>query len=136
MASGRILVVEDDTALLRRLVAGLTNAGYTADFALDGRAAMRKFEADPPDLVLTDIIMPEREGIETMMAMKAARPDIKVLAMSGGGRIGAEEFLTLAQALGADGCLSKPFRLEDLVRLVGATLDKGASPAKQAAADG
>ncbi len=80
---------------------------------------MKLFTADVPDAVVTDIIMPTQEGIETIIAMKAARPGVKILAMSGGGRIKGEQFLYIASQLGADRVLAKPFQPAEVVRIVG-----------------
>lgn len=111
----RILLIEDDAVLLRSLATQLTQAGSTVAVAPDGKVGLEKFKEFRPDLVITDIIMPEREGIETLMAIKAECPDAKVLAISGGGRVGAAEFLNLALRLGADAALAKPFRSADLI---------------------
>lgn len=111
----RILLIEDDAVLLRSLATQLTQAGSTVAVAQDGRVGLEKFKEFQPDLVITDIIMPEREGIETIVAIKAIRPDTRILAISGGGRVGAAEFLKLALSLGADAALAKPFRSGELV---------------------
>lgn len=111
----RILVIEDDAVLLKSMASHLTQAGAIVAAALDGQSGLDKFRAFEPDLVITDIIMPEKEGIETIMAMKAARPTMPVMAISGGGRIGSSEFLRLALSLGANAAMAKPFRNADLV---------------------
>jgi CheY-like chemotaxis protein len=87
-----------------------------------------------PDIVVTDIVMPEREGLETIMAIKSARPDVPILAISGGGRIGAPPFLDLARRLGADDVLAKPFRTAQLVERIAALVSpvSGVMPATTA----
>lgn len=129
----RVLVVDDDAELLRRISSALAAAGCKVRCATDGAVALARLRDEPADLVLTDIIMPNREGIETMLAVRALLPHAKVIAMSGGGRIGGHEFLVLAKSLGADAVLSKPFRLEEMVRLVFTTLDVEPGPKGQAA---
>lgn len=122
MTSNAILVVDDDAEILRQIGAALTTAGYEVHTAADGALGLKRFHVVAPDLVLIDIIMPNREGLETIMAMRQARPATKIVAMSGGGRIGPHEFLHLARHLGADAVLAKPFRLGDMVALVRSTL--------------
>lgn len=122
MQSKAILVVDDDAEILRQIGAALTTAGYDVHTAADGALALRRFHAVAPDLVLIDIIMPNREGLETIMAMRKAQPGVKIVAMSGGGRIGPNEFLNLARHLGADAVIAKPFRLAAVVALIESTL--------------
>jgi DNA-binding response OmpR family regulator len=118
----RILIVDDDIEILRQLGAAFTAAGYEVHAATDGAIAMTRFAAVRPDIVLMDILMPTREGLETIMAMRRAGAAVKIIAMSGGGRIGPDEFLTLAHHLGADAVMAKPFRLSDMVAVAGRTL--------------
>jgi DNA-binding response OmpR family regulator len=111
----KILLIEDDMVLLKSMAAQLIQAGATVTVALDGAAGLSQFAKAQPDLVITDIIMPEKEGIETIMAIRGLKPDVAILAISGGGRVGAAEFLNLAVNLGADAAMVKPFRSEDLI---------------------
>jgi DNA-binding response OmpR family regulator len=133
MKSRSILVIEDDTELLRRLVTALEAAGYDVSQATDGRIGMTKFKAATPNLVLTDILMPTCEGIETILAMKQVKPDAKIVAMSGGGRIGPREFLDLASHLGADAVIAKPFRFAALLEMLDGLLDTAEPDAAAAA---
>jgi DNA-binding response OmpR family regulator len=133
METRSILVVDDDLDMLRRLGAAFAVAQYEVHAATDGDVALKRFEAVRPDLVLTDILMPTREGLETIVAMRRARSDVKIIAMSGGGRIGAHEFLNLARHLGADAVLAKPFRLSDMLELVRRTLQSRVLVAAQEA---
>lgn len=110
-----MLVIEDDRPLLLAMARAFTNAGAQVILAPDGAEGLKRFMTSSPDLVVTDIIMPEREGIETILAMKAARPEVPILAISGGGQTPAREFLTLAKGLGADAVLAKPFRAGQLL---------------------
>ena len=96
----RILIVDDDTILRSTLASSLANAGHVAIEAADGREALRLLHAQPVDLVLTDIVMPEQEGLETIIALRRDRPGLPVVAMSGINER-APIYLELARKLGA-----------------------------------
>ncbi len=113
-----VLVIEDDTVLLSAMTDWLKAEGYRVMAAADGGRGLDLFRQMKADIVVTDIIMPEREGIETLMALKALAPETRILAISGGGRVPAGDFLTLAKSLGADGVLAKPFRREAFLERV------------------
>jgi DNA-binding response OmpR family regulator len=110
-----ILIVEDDVIMLRALGQAFQRAGCRVVGARDGEEGLARFLTQTPDLVITDILMPNREGVETILAMKAKAPEVKILAISGGGRLGAEQILHLARRLGADAVLPKPFRSADIL---------------------
>lgn len=110
-----ILVVDDQKELRTMVRRVLTEAGYEVAEAEDGNAALTVFRAHPPALVITDIIMPEKAGIEIIITMKREHPEVKVLAMSGGGRAHVMDFLAVARETGADATLEKPFRKSDLL---------------------
>ena len=118
-----ILVVDDEPLMRRTLRTALEKAGYVVEEAQDGNEALRKFSDLQPDLVLTDIVMPDREGVETIGQHRRLNGSIPIIAMSGGGSVGGTLFLELAQQLGATRTLSKPIRNADLVRLVEECLD-------------
>lgn len=113
-----ILVVDDQKELRTVVSRVLTEANYEVTEAEDGAAALAAFRANPPALVITDIIMPEKGGIEVIATMKRERPEVKVLAMSGGGRTHVMDFLAIARKVGADAALEKPFRKSDLLARV------------------
>lgn len=117
---GHILLVDDDAALRRTLRAMLERAGYAVVEAGDGDQAMASFTADRPDLVLTDIIMPNREGVETIRDLRAHDPSVPIIAMSGGGQTGGDLFLKIAGRLGAAATLAKPIRQATLLALIAA----------------
>ena len=117
-----ILVVDDDDAFRDSLCRVLRAEGYTVEAAADGRRAMHLLVAEPPDLVITDILMPERDGLELMAEVKKANPAIKILAMSGRGGFGRLDVLSLARRLGAHATLAKPFDQEQLLAEVEALL--------------
>ncbi|MCH8154484.1 MAG: response regulator [Proteobacteria bacterium] len=83
---------------------------------------LERVEENRPDLIITDIIMPEKEGVETIIALRRADPDLPIIAISGGGRLDATDFLTMAGKLGARRTLSKPFRRDQLLEAVGECL--------------
>jgi YesN/AraC family two-component response regulator len=86
--------------------------------AEDGLRGMAMFRSEQPDLVITDIIMPEQEGIQTIAAMRKARPDAKIIAISGSGSLGNTDFLKMARSLGAMDIVSKPFDADELLTIV------------------
>jgi CheY-like chemotaxis protein len=94
---------------------------HTVTRAADGRAGMTLFLQQHFDLVVTDILMPNQEGLETIREMVAHNPAVKIIAVSGSGRDGGMDYLRIAQAFGALSTLQKPFQPEDLLRLVRAT---------------
>jgi DNA-binding response OmpR family regulator len=116
--SKRILVIEDDPVVLRTIEIVLLDAGYECITAPDGDAGLQLFRSKPSDLVITDLIMPRKEGIETIVAMRQEQPNAKIIAISGGGRVKNTELLRLAKGLGANEVLAKPFDPEDLVAAI------------------
>jgi len=110
----RILLVDDDEAVRRVMGEVLAQAGYAVEVAGDGATALALFRQKPVDLVITDIIMPGMEGLETIVEFLKQRPKLKIIAISGGGRIAANDYLPIAGALGASLTLAKPFSVEEL----------------------
>jgi CheY-like chemotaxis protein len=116
MASG--LVIDDDPVTRTVVRAALESAGHTVIEADNGHTGLVMFYAISPDLVITDIFMPQKDGIETIRELRAARPEIKILALSGDTGFDGPSMLDAAQLLGADQVLGKPFRNDELVRVV------------------
>ncbi len=114
----RILVIDDDPLIREMLTSSLKRAGYEVQSAPDGNAALKIHEATPADLIITDIIMPEKDGLETIQDFRRLFPAVKIIAMSGGGRIGADNYLHIAKNLGAQTILRKPFTFEELLEVV------------------
>jgi CheY-like chemotaxis protein len=114
----KILVIDDDALVRTTLGRLLRDAGYEIATAEDGVRGMAMFRSEQPDLVITDIIMPEQEGIETIAEMRKARPDAKIIAVSGSGRFGDADFLKMARSLGAMDIVSKPFDADELLTIV------------------
>jgi hypothetical protein len=129
MATARILVVDDNEALLSTASLVLSQAGYHVMQATDGAKALRLAAVESFDLIITDIIMPDREGIETIRELRLKFPSIKIIAMSGGGRGSATGYLAIARFQGAALTLSKPFSRQELLDAVTSVL--GADPAPQ-----
>ena len=111
----RILVIDDDNQMREMLRRKLENEGYEVLDASDGNVGMKLLRERDADLVITDIIMPNKEGIETILELKRDFPDVKVIAICGGGRFGPEDYLHLAKGLGVHSTFSKPFKLHDLL---------------------
>ncbi len=118
----RILLIEDEDELRHAIRAMLVHLGHVVDEAPNGRVGVEKFHAVAPDIVITDILMPVMEGIETIRLIKRARPDARIIAMSGGGNAPASSYLRLAQHLGAAHVLAKPFSCEELEAEIAAVL--------------
>lgn len=114
----RILVIEDDDEVRDLLESLLTREGHVVATAANGKQGVAAFLAAPFDLVITDIIMPEKDGIEAIMDLRRGRPDLKLIAISGGGRAEPENYLHSAQLLGANRTLRKPFTNEAIVAAV------------------
>jgi DNA-binding NtrC family response regulator len=114
----RILVIDDDHHILLMLKKMLEKAGYEVDLASNGVDGLELFQKIKADLVITDIIMPEKEGLETIREMKRMRSDLKIIAMSGGGKISADNYLETARIFGASLVLEKPFSQKTMVDAV------------------
>jgi CheY-like chemotaxis protein len=125
LAGQIVLLIEDDPIMLRNLAQWFQQAGCKVMVAHDGVEGLAQFNKLRPNAVVTDIIMPNREGVETLMAIKAQAPEVKVLAISGGGRLGSTDLLAMAHSLGADAVLAKPFRSTDVVEAVARMLRAG-----------
>jgi len=115
----KILVIEDDIVVRDVIAATLRSQGYVPIAADNGRQGIASFKSEEPALVITDILMPEKEGIETILELRRLRPEAKILAISGG----RKDFLDMAARLGASAVLTKPFRpaelLDTVARLLG-----------------
>jgi DNA-binding response OmpR family regulator len=118
----RIEIIDDDAAVRDSLSLALEANGHEVRSAEAGDTGVVLAREFHPDLVLTDIIMPGCEGIETILAIKSEHPGIRIIAMSGGGRIGNRDHLELAQEMGADAALEKPFDEDTLLKAIRAQL--------------
>jgi len=130
-----VLVVDDDPDLLKLITAAFARAGYKAYSARNGRLAVQLLRALKPDLMVTDIVMPEKEGIATIIEAKAAAPATAVIAISGGGAYGRTgNFLQWAEELGADEVMAKPFPMSQLMTAARLVLERRGPPATARAA--
>lgn len=120
----KILVIEDDKSFRNVLVQMLDKAGYEVDQAEDGNQAIGICAEFQPDVVLTDIIMPDKEGLETIQDLLSICPDMRIIAMSGGGKVGPDSYLPLAKKLGAKATLQKPFMRDDLLSTIAEVLEE------------
>ena len=114
----RIHVFEDDTALRTAIRGVLEEAGFEVTEAADGERGLESFRAEPSEIVITDIRMPEKTGNEAILELKNEFPEVKIIAITGGGAVGAELYINVARKLGADEALSKPFAPDELLKLV------------------
>lgn len=114
----RIVVIDDDAAMRTLLSKMLSKEGYDVVTASDGTIGERLVAEADTDLVVTDIIMPNREGLETILSLKRAQPGLPVIAISGGGRFGNLDVLKSAHKLGADRILEKPLDRKALLGAV------------------
>ncbi len=114
----RILLIDDDRAVRLSVQIVLEREGHQVVSACDGDEGLRTFASKAPDLVVTDIIMPNKEGIETIMQIRARDPATPILAISGGGRLRNTDVLRMAAMVGANGILRKPFERQDLLAAV------------------
>ena len=114
----KILLVDDDPLFAEMLQQALAVFGYAVVRARDGKEALLRYDPAVVDLVLTDLIMPDMEGVELILALHHRHPGVKVIAMSGGGRNVPDTYLRIAQRLGAMKTLAKPFPLETLRQAV------------------
>lgn len=114
----RILVVDDEEQIRRILRTTLERAGHQVDTAADGNEAVAAYDPARHDLVITDIVMPEKEGIATIQELHRANPEVKIIAISGGGRISPEEYLDWARRFGVHRTFTKPIDRDDLLSTV------------------
>lgn len=133
----KILLVEDEEQLRSMLRFVLEDAGHEVEEAGNGKEAEDSYRCRSAELLITDIIMPGEEGIETIIKFRKSHPNTKIIAMSGGGRTDAQNYLDLARRLGADHTLAKPFSNGDLLTLVNTLLqpENFASPQDESRAD-
>ena len=114
----RIRVIDDDATVRLSVKLALEDANHSVQEAADGREGTTLFCERPADLVISDIFMPEKEGLETIDEIKRMRPQTKIIAISGGGRMEPDDYLAIAKRVGADRSLLKPFDVQELVGVV------------------
>ncbi len=114
----RILVIDDEQLVRTMLRMTLEEAGYAVAEAADGDEGIRLYNEKGADVIITDLVMPEKEGIETILELKKKHPDVKIIAISGGGRVKPENYLTVAKSMGVRHAFAKPVEKEVLLRAV------------------
>jgi len=117
-----ILLVEDEPLVSETLSSAMKSKGHTVVTAANGVEGLKRFAERSFDLIVTDIIMPDKEGIEMILEMRRHKPDAKIIAISGGGRTGNVEFLKMAESLGAMATLKKPIRLAEFLTVLNDSL--------------
>lgn len=113
----RILLIDDDELIRAMLTEALEEDGHQVQAAANGRQGIERYSSDF-DLVITDIVMPEQEGIQTIMELRKLDPSVKIIAMSGGGRTRGEDYLNLAEKLGAVYTFAKPLELDKFLAAI------------------
>lgn len=113
-----ILVVDDEEQVRHVLKLMLERAGHEVDTAADGNEAVARFDPDRHDLVITDIVMPEKEGIETIRELRQKSAGVKIIAISGGGRISPREYLDWARRFGVHHTFTKPIDSNELLKTI------------------
>jgi CheY-like chemotaxis protein len=118
-----VLIVEDDKEVREMLKMSLLRRNFTVFEAENGKSAISHFKPLITDLVVTDLIMPEEDGLKVVIKLRELKPSLKIIAISGGGKVGPGSYLNLAKALGADAIYSKPFSINDLIAKIEQLLD-------------
>ena len=114
----KILIIDNDDHFRRMLCEYLARHGFETNEAASAQSAMQLWRTRPYDMVITDIIMPDTDGFEVIIDVRKDLPNASIVAMTGGGRLGPEYFLPIAQTLGADRAFTKPFNMEDFVNAI------------------
>ena len=117
-----ILIIDDDELVQITLHTILERAGYETTMATNGQDGLNKFRARPADLIILDMILPEKGGIEALIEFRQAQPDVKIIAISGGVWGKEIDYLQTLKELGANHCLAKPIRRDDLLGVIGKLL--------------
>jgi YesN/AraC family two-component response regulator len=120
----RILVIDDEPLVRRLLRRILEAAGYQVSEAENGRRGVELFRENPADLIILDIIMPEQDGLQTMMSLRQEFPDVKVIGISGGDFSSPDGYLQMADMIGAQRTFSKPIERTALLNTIREILDE------------
>lgn len=120
----QILVIEDDKVLRETICEILLNDEYKISEAFNGEMGIQMIENETYDLVITDILMPQKDGLEVIMSLKKSGISTKIIAISGGGRVLAKDYLNIAKKFGCDEVIEKPFEINELIEKVKKVLNK------------
>lgn len=118
----RVLIVDDEPAVRRTVVRFLRRSGFDVDEAEDGAAALKAVANVRPDVVITDVNMPDMDGIELLAALRSGDPELPVIVISGGGVIPKRVLLKNANMLGATFTIAKPFTMDEILEVVSEAL--------------
>jgi YesN/AraC family two-component response regulator len=129
----RILIIDDETQIRSMLRLMLERVGYEIAEAPDGIEGIRQYRENPADLIITDLIMPNKDGIGMIIDLKKEFPKVKIIAISGGGVNRPEGYLDGAKKLGATRTLTKPIDRDEMLKAVKETLQETAAPAESSA---
>ena len=113
--TSKVLIIDDDPVLLMLLTSAFKAAGYATQSAENGRKGVKLLDSYRPDLVVTDIVMPDMEGIGAILEIKRRPCPPKVIAISGASQVRGPNYLKWAKHLGADEVLAKPFKMSDII---------------------
>ncbi|HMA65740.1 MAG: response regulator [Fibrobacterota bacterium] len=111
----RVLIIDDDEDMRSMLLQLMERVGIEAIGARDGNDGLQQFDAFQPNLVITDIVMPGKEGLETIIEMRRKYPDVSIIAISGGGRVGPDSYLPIAKQFGARYVFAKPLNRNEFL---------------------
>ncbi len=122
---GKILIIDDDPAMCDMLKMALENEGHEVVAKHNGEDAVAHYCEEPADLIITDIFMPLKDGIEIILDLQGRFSDLKIIVMSGGGvtGVGTLDVFVAAKEFGADYTFKKPFKIEDMMKAVGNLLN-------------
>jgi CheY-like chemotaxis protein len=113
-----VLVIDDDEQARNAAKAALDSAGFTSTLAASGDDGLEKFEKEKFDLVICDVLMPGKSGMQTIAAIRAGAPDLPIIAIADSASPGSDEALTMAKTMGASCTLSKPFSRDELLSAI------------------
>ena len=114
----RVLVIDDNVDIREMLLLKLQLAGFQARAAADGERALQQLAAEPADIIITDLFMPEKDGVETITEIRERYPDVSIIAMSGWQSPRGPDYLAVAREIGAIATLRKPFDPDEMMRIV------------------
>jgi CheY-like chemotaxis protein len=120
----KVLIIDDDAVFRGAMSKALQRNEYNTIIAFDGLEAMEKIRNEKPDLIITDLFMPNKEGFELIQEVRLVDPAIKIIAVSSDGLAGYSSYLKMARAFGANAILQKPFTSEDLIATIEELQDK------------
>ncbi len=118
-----ILIIDDDPMIRKMLMTAFRKKNYDVMDASNGKTGLSIFRSEDVDVVITDIIMPDMEGIETIRELRKIKPDAKIIAFSGGGSLSPDGYLKIASSMGAQYTFQKPISIKELSKAVEDLLD-------------